>query len=311
MGAQRIDVHAHYFGGTVASLMRQRRFPGRTPSWDARATLQEMDRRETAAQILSVPFLPAMPDVVAASAQARSINEELAALAADYPGRFGGFACLPAQDADRQLAELTYAVDVLGLDGIGLVSNVEGRYLGDPSWEPILAEAERRSLPVLVHPTSSPHADQLALGRPPSILEFPFDTARTALDAIYAGVLQRHPRLTVILPHLGGALPSLAWRLAETTGLVEGTRIGPHDVYDALRMFYYDTALAGSEHSLAPVSAVTTTSHLLFGTDAAAATPAAIDHSLQALHDNVTAIELRRIGRTNAAALFPRWAALE
>lgn len=99
-----------------------------------------------------------------------------------------------------------------------------GRYLGDPSLEPVLAELARRKVPVFVHPVDCPHIDVLGFGRPSSIIEFPFDTARTITNILFTAVFQRHQGLLLILARCGGALPTLGWRIGEH--IVMGR--GPH-----------------------------------------------------------------------------------
>lgn len=308
MPAHRIDVHAHYFGGAVAAAAGKQRTPGAGAAWSAEATLEAMERTGTAVQILSVPFTPQSQGGDDAKSLARRINEDLTTLIGQHPERFGGLACLPGDDPEAMLDELAYALDVLHLDGVGLTSNVAGRYLGNPWWQPLLAELDRRAVPALVHPTSCPHVTDLALGRHPSVIEFPFDTARTITDALFAGVFRRHPDLTLILPHLGGPLPALAWRIAECT-----TMPGPHDpviitpehVTDVLAALYYDTAMGGSPHALLPALHVTSTDHLLFGTDAGAAPAATIDRAITALTTTLNGNDLHAVEQGNALRLFP------
>ncbi|GAA2819279.1 amidohydrolase family protein [Streptomyces showdoensis] len=310
MPAHRIDVHAHYFGGAVAAQAAKQPSPGNRAPWSAEATLEAMERTETAVQILSVPFTPQGGSE--AKGLARRINEDLAHLIGRHPQRFGALACLPGDDPDAMLDELAYALDVLRLDGVALTSNVAGRYLGNPWWQPLLAELDRRAVPVLVHPTSCPHATELALGRHPSVIEYPFDTARTITDALFAGVFHRHPDLNLILPHLGGPLPALAWRIAECAampGAHDPATVTPEHVTDVLATLYYDTAMGGSPHALLPALQVTSTDHLLFGTDAGAAPATTIDRAITALTTTLQGNGLNAIEHANALRLFPRLAA--
>ena len=75
-------------------------------------------------------------DCAKVRALARRCNEFLAELVHARPDRFGGFACLPLPDVDASLEELSYALDVLGLDGFVLFTNSNGAYFGDPALEP-------------------------------------------------------------------------------------------------------------------------------------------------------------------------------
>jgi predicted TIM-barrel fold metal-dependent hydrolase len=85
---------------------------------------------------------------------------------------------LPLPDVDGSLAELSYALDTLKLDGIVLFSNARGVYLGDEKLDPVFEELERRRAVVFVHPTASPDPAAHALGRPDSLIDFTADTTR-------------------------------------------------------------------------------------------------------------------------------------
>jgi 6-methylsalicylate decarboxylase len=171
---------------------------------------------------------------------------------------------------------------------------------------------QRIDVPVFVHPTDCPHIDVLGFGRPSSVVEFPFDTARTIINVLYTGVFQRHPRLRLILAHCGGALPTLGWRIGEHTVMGRGPEdadIDPAHVAEVLRGLYYETALAGSRNSLLPTLEVTTADHILFGTDWPAAPEPTVVRNIANLtsFDGFTRDELRGVERDNALRLFPRF----
>ena len=319
MPRNRIDVHTHYLGGAVARWFRSVNYiatggipMGDLSLWSPQAALEFMDRHEIATQILSVPIDFARNDDGAATARVtREINEDYATLITDHPGRFGAFTSLPLDSPDSALAEIEYGLDVLGLDGVILTSNASGHYFGQQFYEPILAELARRQIPVFVHPADCPHVDELGFGRPSSVVEFPFDTARTITNAIYTGVFQRHPGLTLILAHCGGALPTLGWRIAEHLSIARGRLdavISAAEVATVLHGFYYETALAGSPNSLLPTLEVTDADHLLFGTDWPAAPEPVVDHNITSLTSfpGLSPAELTGVDRTNATLLFPR-----
>ncbi|MFE5022215.1 amidohydrolase family protein [Streptomyces sp. NPDC056656] len=320
MSDQRIDVHTHGVSDEAMKAIAGRGFRPTggyriSVRWTAEAALAYMDRQGIAAQLVSMPvsFAGAADDPGFGTRLARLINEGHAELIAKHPGRFGAFATLPADGPDQALTEISYALDELGLDGVVLTSNVLGRYFGDPSLEPVLAELARREVPVFVHPEDCPHIDVLGFGRPSSIVEFPFDTARTITNALYTGVFQRHPGLRLILAHCGGALPTLGWRIGEHTIMGRGPQdadIDPAHVAEVLRGLYYETALAGSRNSLLPTLEVTNAGHILFGTDWPAAPEPTVVRNIDNLtgFDGFTAAELRGVERDNALRLFPRFA---
>ncbi|MFC8826027.1 amidohydrolase family protein [Streptomyces sp. NPDC057137] len=320
MSARRVDVHTHGISdeAVAAIVAGGYQLTGgyrMSVRWTPDAALAYMDRQEIAAQLLSMPMAFAGSEDAPEFGKrlSRIINDGHAELIAKHPQRFGAFATLPADGPDEALAELAYALDELRLDGVVLTSNVLGRYFGDPSLEPVLAELARRGTPVFVHPADCPHIDVLGFGRPSSVVEFPFDTARTITNALYTGVFQRHPGLRLILAHCGGALPTLGWRIDEHTVMGRGpddADIDPAHVAEVLRGLYYDTALAGSRNSLLPTLEVTAPDHILFGTDWPAAPEATAVRNIDNLmsFDGFTKDELRGVERDNALALFPRLA---
>jgi 6-methylsalicylate decarboxylase len=249
--------------------------------WTPEAALAYMDRQGIAAQVVSVPmaFAGSGDDPEFGTRVCRMINDGNAELIAKHPGRFGAFASLPADGPEQALVELAYAMDELGLDGVVLTSNVAGHYFGDPFLEPVLAELERRQVPVFVHPVDSPCIAVLGFGRPSSIVEFPFDTARNITNGLYTGLFQRHPGLRLILAHCGGALPTLGWRIGEHTVMGRGPNDADID-------------------------------HILFGTDWPAAPEPTVVRNIANLttFDGLTADELRGVERDNALRLFPRFA---
>jgi predicted TIM-barrel fold metal-dependent hydrolase len=265
--------------------------------WTPEAALAYMDRHGIAAQVVSMPmaFAGSEDDPEFGIRVCRMINEGNAELIAKHPGRFGAFASLPADGPEQALTELGYALDELGLDGVVLTSNVAGHYFGDAFLEPVLAELERRQVPVFVHPVDSP-----------------CDTARNITNGLYTGFFQRHPGLRLILAHCGGALPTLGWRIGEHTVMGRGPHdadIDPSHVAQVLAGLYYETALAGSANSLLPTLQVTTAEHILFGTDWPAAPDATVVRNIANLthFDGFSTEQLRGVERDNALRLFPRF----
>ncbi len=93
---------------------------------------------------------------IATSALARHVNDTGAEIRRAHPGRFGHFASLPLPDVDAALKELEYAIDQLGSDGVTTETNIGGIYLGDPRYQPLLAELDRRRIAVFVRPPRPP-----------------------------------------------------------------------------------------------------------------------------------------------------------
>jgi 6-methylsalicylate decarboxylase len=135
---------------------------------------------------------------------ARRVNEYTADLAAKRPDRFGNFATLPLPDVDGALSELEYALDTLRADGVILLGNYAEEYLGDPAFEPLWVELDRRQSVVFVHPgLPLPQVDGVA----GPLVDYRFDTTRTAVQLVLNGVVDRYPLVRIILAHAGGFVP--------------------------------------------------------------------------------------------------------
>src|SRR5260370_16791758 len=151
-----------------------------------------MDRQGIATAMVSISE-PAVyfGKVAVARDLARQINEFSDRLVADHPQRFGAFAVLPLPDVEAALRELAYALDTLKLDGIGLLTNYRGTYLGDAALDALFAELNRRQVVTFIHPSTPPTTDQPTFGLPPPLYEFPFATPPTSLNPLFTGPL--HP----------------------------------------------------------------------------------------------------------------------
>ncbi|MCE3034611.1 amidohydrolase family protein [Streptomyces sp. CMSTAAHL-2] len=306
--SRRIDVHQHLIPGAYREVMERHGATAAgwpTPAWDAQSAIAMMDRRSIATGVLSVSSPGThFGDDAEARAVARSVNEYGAELVKDRPDRFGLFASLPLPDVDGALAEAAYALDELHADGVVLMSNAHGRYLGDKEFAPLWEELDARGAVVFIHPTGSalPTLD----GLPGPVVDFPFDTTRTALHMTVNGVMGRHTRMKVILSHAGGFLPYAAWRFTLGAQFNPGTT--PESILADLRRFYFDTALSASPSALPSLLAFAAPGHVLYGSDSPFA---AEEHGrlFDAMLDGYDGYEpggLDAINRGSAEALFPR-----
>jgi predicted TIM-barrel fold metal-dependent hydrolase len=280
------------------------------PEWSLEQSLEMMDRRGIATAIVSItdPGVHFV-DGDAARALARDVNEYMADLVRERPQRFGGFAVLPLPDVDAALDELAYALDVLRLDGIGLMTNYRGIYPGDAGLAPLMAELDRRGVPVFIHPATPPHNGHTDFGLPVSLYEFTFDTTRMVANLLYGGTMDRHPNLRIILCHAGGAVPYLASRL--TYGpTISGALVdrAPRDLFGSLRRMYYDTAMSASPYALPSLRALIDPSHILLGTDFPFMPEQTTVETLEGLvaFGDFDDADLDGIRRDNALTLFPR-----
>lgn len=264
-----VDVHSHNFPvlspaereSENAWLAANRFLAPPAPEWAAERALEFMDAHGIALQLLSMP-------VDAPLEQVREINNRGSALAAKLPDRLGFLATIPCGDPRGAADEIARATNELGADGFVMSTNTGGTYFGDPIYDPVFAELDRRHATVFVHPSAPAGLELTACGRPGPVLEFVFDTPRTVVDAVFARVFQRYPNMAMILAHGGGALPAVWARVAALGPLpwVPNPRgVTTDDVLEQFASLYYDTANAA--HSLAPLLELTTADHILFGTD--------------------------------------------
>ena len=142
----RIDVHHHYVPPFHADVMATRRSGGRPPRWSPQTSLEDMDKSGIATAIVSLvqPGAWFADDVALSRKLARDCNEYGAKMMQDHPGRFGLFATIAPPDPEGSLKEIEYAFDTLKADGISLFTSYGDKYLGDPSFDPVYAELNRR-----------------------------------------------------------------------------------------------------------------------------------------------------------------------
>ena len=136
-------------------------------------------------------------DVALGRKLARQWNEAAGQTVREYPTRFGFFAPIPLPDTEGSLAEIEYAYATLHADGINLLSNYSGKWLGDPAFAPVMEELDRRKAIVYVHPTFAPCCTKgMVTGLIAPTLEFPYDTTRTIVSLVTSGThdaFSEHP----------------------------------------------------------------------------------------------------------------------
>ena len=311
MEPHRIDVHHHILPPDyVATVGDDRIGPlilaGRTPEWTPAMSVEAMDRNgiATAVTSISAPGLW-FGDNEESVRLARLCNEYAASIRRDHPGRFGIFASLPLPDVDASLAEIEYALDTLGADGIGLLTSYGDRYPGDPAFAPVFDELDRRGAAVYFHPTNAP-CSQCLPEIPAATLDFPFDTTRAVVSLLYSGTFARCRDIRFIFSHAGGTVPFLAERIARL-----GARPGfkekvPNGVLPELERLYYDTALSANWLAFRSLLELVAPDKVLFGSDYPFAPEATMTATVKGLIELGLEPEvLRGIERNNALELFP------
>jgi hypothetical protein len=120
------------------------------------------------------------------------------------------FASLPLPDVEGSLHAIDYALDELKADGIGLLTNYDGKYPGDPLFASMFEELNRRKAMVYFHPTRAPCSAAHGIGIPAATLEFPFDTTKAVTSLLFAGTFARCRDIRFIFSHAGGTVPFLS-----------------------------------------------------------------------------------------------------
>lgn len=266
----RIDLHTHFVPDGYRAVLARHGLDAiagvPVPEWSPALHEEFMRAWNIATSVVSISDPGVFfGDAGEARETARMVNEAAAALVASDSRRWAALASLPLPDLSAALAELEHALDVLALDGVALLSNVDGLYLGDPSLADLYAELDRRRAVVFVHPAVP--AQRPGLVYPPFLFEFPFDTTRAFVNLMYLGVLSSYPGIRWIFAHAGGALPYLAFRmsLGAFNELVAGNvPDGPPACY---RQAYYDTALSYAPSALASLREIAPLDHIAFGSD--------------------------------------------
>jgi len=239
-----VALEEHYTVPTIVSridpaAIRRRGFPAPDIVWGqtlkrnelahlGEARIADMDASGITVQVLSVagPGADLVPGADGI-ALARDYNNALFEAMSRHPDRYQGFAHLPMHSPDAAADELERTVKDLGYRGLLVNGPTDGRFLDDPMFEPILARAEALSVPIYIHPgIPSENVRKAYFDRLPGNFSFVLavsswgwhtETAIHVLRLVLSGALDRHPRLQIVIGHLGEAIPFMLDRIDETT----------------------------------------------------------------------------------------------
>ena len=280
---------------------------------DLEARLKWMDARNVKTHVLtlsgSMPWQWATLE--AADQFARIVNDAAVKAHQAYPDRFVAGAAIPMRDVNAALKELDRVAGSPGMRAVHLPNSVEGiDYIFEPAYLPFLARCEELGYPLLFHPLDGqPNhyggPDRLAgTNFIYNTLGFPFETATTATKFIFSGVLDKFPKLDVVLPHSGGCFPYVAGRIEHSMkkGAVEVASKLARPFRDYIRRFHYDT-LAYYPETLRFMIELVGVDRVVIGTDNYAKMdveqPNALVESLK-----LPAADLQKILYGNAAKLL-------
>ncbi|MUM19311.1 amidohydrolase [Mycobacterium sp. CBMA271] len=306
----RIDTHHHAVPADYREHLRTKGIDeagGRAlPEWSPEASLETMAELHIGTAILSVstPGTTFLPNPADAAALARNLNDQLAGVVAAHPGRFGFFATIPLPHVQHAVSETVHALDDLRADGVVLLANSAGTYLGESGQDELFAALDARSAVVFIHPADLPGPP--VPGVLPFAADFLLDTTRAAYLLVRNGIRQKYPNINFVLSHAGGFVPYASHRMA--TAIFSDTGRSPADVLDDFAGFYFDTALSSSAAALPSLLAFAKPGHITFGSDWPFA-PVAAGKLFAAGLETYPGLDQQArddIDRNNALRLFPR-----
>lgn len=237
-------------------------------------------------QIVALPNPPieAFADAATGPELARIANDGMAELVRRHPDRFPGFiAALSLNDIDASLEEIDRAITELGAVGVQIFTNIAGKPLDLPEFEPLFAAMARLDRPIWLHPARSAETADYAAEKFSRYelwwcFGWPYDTSVAMARLVFSGLFDRHPKLDIVTHHLGGMVPFFDKRI-EAGLAVLGSRTREEDYSEVLsslkrphieyfKLFYADTALFGASNGLACGLGFFGAKHTVFATDA-------------------------------------------
>ena len=306
---RRIDVHHHMLPPRYIQMRLAAGVGAGTSGiaqWTPQRTLAEMDKSGIAAAVLSLsqPGIK-FEDIEGTRAMLRYCNEYGAELVRDHPGRFAFFASLPLGDIEGSLREIEYAFDVLKADGASLLTSYAGRYAGNPHFDPVFAELNRRKAIAFFHPTMADCCRGILPEVPGPTIEYQFDTARVITNLLFTGTFNRYPDIKFIFCHSGGAMTPQVARIvrhAEETPKIKARL--PNGALAEIRKLHYDTAQASGAHNFGALKSFVPISQIMLGSDYPFVH---IGETLDPLLKfGLSEAELQAVTRDNALGLIPR-----
>ena len=207
----------------------------------------DLQLREMSEASIDVSVLSCLLGWSAPMDECRLINEDLAKVQANYPGKFVGLAQAPVLEGQEAIQEIDRAVRNLGLKGITITSQTKGVSLDAPKLYDLYEKICELDVPIFVHPALAPVGyDLLQDYDLPRVLGREVDLTVATTRLIAGGVLDRFPDLKLVIAHFGGGIAAVKDRL-----LAKGYRFGTlkRPFADYFDMLYFD--LAGFEGGLA------------------------------------------------------------
>ena len=287
-----VDIHSHVAVPAAAAFVKPHLDPLTNPlvlhatpetralnqkqEEDIRERITSHDRRLTELDAMGIDFQLVMPSppqcyytvpVEIAVEAARMVNDGIAEFVGKKPDRFAGLGSVPMPDANEAAKELERCVCKLGLKGAQILTNVAGRELSDPAFEPFWRKAEELNAFIVVHPSGFTEGKRFARFSFSNTIGNPLETTIALHYLIFDGVIERHPNLKILAVHGGGYLGAYPGRIDHAWGArsdTHGTLPQPPTSY--LRKIYFDSVVF-TPYQLAELVRLYGADHVIMGTD--------------------------------------------
>jgi aminocarboxymuconate-semialdehyde decarboxylase len=211
--------------------------------WDPVKRIQDMEREKVDMQVLSpipVTFSYWAP-AAEAEAMARLQNDFIADTVKQYPDRFIGLGAVPLQNPEVAIREMDRCMNVLGMKGIEIGTNMNGNNLDDPSLIEFFQMCEKWNVPLFVHPWETLGKERMPRHNLMYTVGMPSETALAAASLILGGVIEKFPGLKICFAHGGGSFPYILPRLDNGWKVWPHLRLIPHPPSHYVNNFYFDS----------------------------------------------------------------------
>ncbi len=206
-----------------------------------------------------------IPQQVAIEAT-RVLNDGLGEFAAKRADKYIALGSVPLADGNDAAQELERIMK-LGLKGVQILTNVNGRELSDPAYAPFWAAVEKTGALVVIHPNGFTHGERFRRFYFSNVIGNPLETTIALHYLIFDGVLERHPNLKILAVHGGGYLGAYPGRIDHAWGARSDCNAGlPRPPTEYLRRIYVDT-IVFTPHQLRALVETFGADHVLLGTD--------------------------------------------
>jgi gamma-resorcylate decarboxylase len=282
---------------------------------DRRLRLMDENGMEMMLLSLNAPAIQARPDASVAKELSKKANDFLAEEVAKKPDRFQALAALPLQDPDMAIEELQRCVKRLGfkgalVNGFSQIGSARSAVYYDlPQYRSFWAVVESLDVPFYLHPRNPlPEHSQIYEGHSWLLgptWAFGQETAVHALRLMGSGLFDAHPRLKIVLGHMGEGLPYSIWRIDNRNGWVNAppTYAAKRRIADYFRENFYLTT-SGNFRTQTLIDAILEigADRILFSTDWPFES---VDHAANWFdQSSISEGDRIKIGRTNAIKLF-------